>query len=109
MSCQEVCLPQSPSRRFTFSRWEAGGQSPSPHKLYQWCKALGLVLPPRTALVRVCDISPELLRFLREDPARLHALSPEKFEQFVAERLDRAGFLFAPGFEPLLDPHQAFM
>jgi transcriptional regulator with XRE-family HTH domain len=78
--------------RFTFSRWEAGGQSPSAGRLYLWCKALGLVLPPRTALVRVCDNSPELLRFLREDPARLHALSPEKFEQFVAERLDRAGF-----------------
>jgi transcriptional regulator with XRE-family HTH domain len=78
--------------RFTFSRWEAGGQSPSTHKLYQWCKALGLVLPPRTALVRVYDISPELLRFLREDPGRLRALSPDKFEQFVAERLDRMGF-----------------
>jgi hypothetical protein len=68
---------------------ESGAQSPSAALMYDWCQALGLVAPARTALVRVVDFSPELLRFLQENPERLRALSPEKFERFAAERLTR--------------------
>ncbi|MCZ2153410.1 MAG: restriction endonuclease [Bryobacterales bacterium] len=43
-------------------------------------------------MVRVVDFSPELLRFLQEDPTRLRSLTPEQFERFAAERLDRMGY-----------------
>ena len=76
----------------TVSRWESGGQSPGTDALYRWCHALGLVCPPETALVRVVDFSPELLRFLQDDPTRLRSLTPDDFERFVAERLDRMGY-----------------
>src|ERR1035438_5990696 len=36
---------------------------------------------------------PELLRFLQEDPTRLQSLTPDQFEQFVANRLDRMGYI----------------
>src|ERR1019366_3170502 len=42
--------------------------------------------------VRVVDFSPELLRLLQEDPTRLRSLTPEQFERFTAERLDRMGY-----------------
>jgi len=76
-------------------RWESGAPvhpAPSLSLVYRWCQALGLVCPPRTALVRVVDFSPELLRFLQEDPARMRSLTPEQFERFTAERLDRMGY-----------------
>ena len=60
--------------------------------MYRWCQALGLVSPPNTALVRVVDFSPALLRFIQEEPERLRALTPDQFEHFVAERLDRMGY-----------------
>jgi hypothetical protein len=60
--------------------------------MYRWCQALGLVCPPKTALVRAVDFSPELLRFLQEDPNRLRSLSPDEFERFTAERLDGMGY-----------------
>jgi hypothetical protein len=62
------------------------------HLIYQWCRAFGFVCPPKTALVRVVDFSPELLRFLQEDPARLRSLTPDEFERFVANRMDRMGY-----------------
>jgi len=72
-------------------RWESGAIPPD-RVLYKWFRALGLVCPPKTALVRVGDFSPEILRFLQEDPARLRSLSPDEFERFVANRLDRMGY-----------------
>lgn len=78
--------------RITLSRWESGAQVPGMGAMYRWCQALGLVCPPQTALVRVVDFSPELLRFLKEDPTRLRSLTPEQFERFTAERLDRIGY-----------------
>jgi transcriptional regulator with XRE-family HTH domain len=76
------------------SRWENPSPLtlPTPSFVYRWCQALGLVCPPKTALVRVVDFSPLLLRFLREDPSRLRSLTPEEFERFVANRLDRMGY-----------------
>jgi transcriptional regulator with XRE-family HTH domain len=76
----------------TLESWEFGRRSPTGAEMYRWCHALGLVCPPKTALVRVVDFSPELLQFLREDPTRLRTLSPDQFERFVAERLDRMGY-----------------
>jgi transcriptional regulator with XRE-family HTH domain len=72
--------------------WEGQVGAPGPQVLYSWCQALGLVCPPKTALVRVVDFSPELLRFLQQDPTRLRSLTPDQFERFTAERLDRMGY-----------------
>jgi len=74
------------------NRWETGASAPTASILYGWLRALGLVCPPKTALVRVVDFSPDLLRFLQEDPTRLRSLPPEQFERFTAERLDRMGY-----------------
>jgi transcriptional regulator with XRE-family HTH domain len=78
--------------RIAISRWESGAQSPGSAAMYRWCKALGLISPPKSALVRIVDFSPELLRFLQEDPSRLRSLTPDQFERFTAERLDRMGY-----------------
>jgi transcriptional regulator with XRE-family HTH domain len=78
--------------RRSLSRLESGVQDAASDTLYSWCQALGLVCPPKTALVRVVDFSPELLRFLQEDPTRLRSLTPDEFERFVAGRLDCMGY-----------------
>jgi transcriptional regulator with XRE-family HTH domain len=83
---------QAGTSRFSLWNWEVGAQAPSVPTVYRWCQALGLVSPPKTALVRVVAFSPELLRFLQEDPTRLRSLTPDEFERFVAERLDRMGY-----------------
>jgi hypothetical protein len=44
------------------------------------------------SVIIVPDITPQLLQYLREDPARMSTLSPEKFEHFVAERIERMGY-----------------
>lgn len=71
--------------------WENSRRSPAEPKKYRW-QALGLVSPPNTTIARVVGFSPELLRFIQEDPERLRALTPEQFEHFVAELLDRMGY-----------------
>lgn len=91
VSQTEVALAVD-TTRIAVSRWESGAQSPGSAAMYRWCHALGLVCPPKTALVRVVDFSPELLQFLQEDPTRLRSLTPDQFERFVAERLDRMGY-----------------
>jgi transcriptional regulator with XRE-family HTH domain len=75
-----------------FSDWEGGFHLPKVQDLYRWLRSLGLVCPPRTALVRFVDFSPDLLRFLQEDPTLLRSLTPDEFECFVAERMDRMGY-----------------
>lgn len=90
---QEEVATQTGTGRFTVWKWETGAQAPSISAMYKWCHALGLVSPARTALVRVVDFSPELLRFLQEDPTRLLSLTPDEFEQFVANRLDCMGYI----------------
>lgn len=60
--------------------------------LYRALYALGVLCRPKTALVRVIDISPELLRILQENPHELRSLGPDQFESFVANRLDRMGY-----------------
>lgn len=83
---------QAQASRMAVTRWESGEQAPSLESTYRWCQALGLVQPAGTALVRVVDLSPELLHFLREDPERIRTLSSEQFEHFVAQCLERMGF-----------------
>ena len=78
--------------RIAVSRWEGGAQPPTFGPLYSWCESLGLLSPTNHALVTVAGVSPEFIRMLREDPEKLRQLSPEQFENFVAERLDRMGF-----------------
>lgn len=78
--------------RIAVSRWEAGAQPPSWGPLRRWCEALGILSATHPTLVTTVDITPQLLRFLNEDPGRLSELSPAQFERFVAERLDRMGF-----------------
>jgi transcriptional regulator with XRE-family HTH domain len=89
---QEAVATHTGTGRFTVWKWETGAQAPSISAMYKWCHALGLISPARTALVRVVDFSPELLRFLQEDPTRLRSLTPDQFERFVAERMDRMGY-----------------
>ena len=89
---QTAIAQEVDTTRIAVSRWESGTQSPGSSGMYRWCKALGLVSAPKSALVRVVDFSPELLQFLQEDPTRLRSLTPDQFERFVAERLDRMGY-----------------
>jgi len=89
---QEEVATHIGTGRFTVWKWESGTQAPNLSALYRWCQAFGLVCPPKAALVRVVDFSPELLRFLQEDPTRLHSLSPDEFERSVANRLDSMGY-----------------
>lgn len=78
--------------RITISRWESGAQPPTIKTLYKWCQELGLLTPATGALVTFVDITPKLLKMLKENPEYLRRLSPSQFEQFIAERLDRMGF-----------------
>ena len=78
--------------RTAISRWEAGAQPPSIGPLFRWCRALGVLASSRGTLVTVVDVTPKLLRMLKEEPERLRQLSPSQFERFVADRLDRMGF-----------------
>src|SRR5262249_44965342 len=71
---------------------EHGRRSPKGDEMYRWCQGLGLVSPANRALVRVVDFSASFLDFIREDPERLRTLTPDQFERFVAERLDRMGY-----------------
>ena len=74
------------------ARWESGKRSPKGSEMYLWCQSLGIVAQPHTALVRVVDFSPMLLQFLQDDPGRMRSLTPDQFERFVADRLDRMGY-----------------
>ncbi len=89
---QETLAARMSTSRIAMSRWENGAQPPSRGQLDKWCKSLGLLMPNNPTIVRCVDITPSLLRFLKEDPTRLHELSPAQLEQLVAERLDRMGF-----------------
>ena len=37
-------------------------------------------------------MTPELIKFLKDDPRHFREISPERFEQFAADRLDRMGY-----------------
>lgn len=78
--------------RISVSRWEGGAQPPSLGPLYEWGEALGLLSPTSGSHVTLIDITPKLLKLLKDDPYKLKEFSPEKFEQFVANRFDRMGF-----------------
>ena len=94
MSQQDVADNVQTSR-IAVSRWESGAQAPGTGAAYRWCEALGIVSPGKSH-VRVINITPELLRFLREDAERLRLLTPEQFENFVGERLERMGYYVEP-------------
>jgi transcriptional regulator with XRE-family HTH domain len=85
--------------RITFSRWESGAQPPTWNKLLAWCHALGVLAPEGALIIQPApiiqlmpNITPEMLQFLREDPQRLHGITPEQFENLACDRLDRMGF-----------------
>lgn len=48
--------------------------------------------PSSPLLIRVVDLSPSILNSLRENPDRIRQLSPQQFEIFVANCLERMGF-----------------
>jgi transcriptional regulator with XRE-family HTH domain len=78
--------------RIALSRWESGMQSPSREPFYRWCQALGLFANRQATVVTMVDISPHLLKLLREHPEKLREISPSQLEHLIAERLDRMGF-----------------
>jgi len=78
--------------RIALSRWESGAQPPSVGPLYEWGKELGLFSYSNGSYVSVIDISDKLLTLIKEDPTIINQLTPEQFEQFIANRLDRMGF-----------------
>lgn len=41
--------------------------------------------------IEIINLSPVILKWLQEDPERIAALSPEQFEDLIADRLTRAG------------------
>ena len=47
---------------------------------------------PSSVVVAVCEVSTELIRLLRDNPAGMRGLSPRRFEYLVAALLERQGF-----------------
>ena len=92
---QSELAAQVGTSRIALSMWELGAQAPGKDAMYRWCQSLGIFCPPRTVLVRVVDVSPELLLALKENPDELRRLSPDQFEAFIANRLDRMGYSVA--------------
>jgi transcriptional regulator with XRE-family HTH domain len=78
--------------RIALSQWERGRWPPSMRPIYQWCTALGLVAEDDEPQVSFLDVTPQLLMLLRDNPDELRNLSPERFEQVIAERIDRMGY-----------------
>jgi len=72
---------------------ESGASSLTLEQCVEWSRALGLYAECEVPLVQLIgNITPELIRSLREDPGRFRQMSPEQFERFAAERLDRMGY-----------------
>jgi transcriptional regulator with XRE-family HTH domain len=78
--------------RITLSRQESGAQPPSRAELYKWCQSLSLVTTTTAARVQIVEITTQVRQLLEHDPSHLARLTPEQFERFVAERLDRMGY-----------------
>ncbi len=90
---QEDLAAMVGTNRITLSRWEGGAQPPSRGPLRRWASALGILAGGNREIITVVDSTRHLVEVLRQDPVRLSELSPEQFEIFVAERLDRMGYL----------------
>ncbi len=60
--------------------------------MYKWCEALGLVSSENAPQISFLDVTPQLILLLGNNPEALRSLSPERFEHFVAERIDRMGY-----------------
>lgn len=78
--------------RIDLSRWEQGTHFPTSGLLRRWAVGLGLLAGGKSTLVKVIDVTPELLDLLRREPTELVNLAPERFEMVVADRLDRMGY-----------------
>ena len=78
--------------RIALSRWESGSQLPTIGSLYEWGYQLGLFSQNNGSYVSVVDISSNIVKLLKEDPTIINRFSPEQFENFIANRLDRMGF-----------------
>lgn len=78
--------------RITLSRWESGSQLPTAGPLRRWCVALGLLADSRPSIVTIVDVSPQLLRILKDRPEEMQKLSPSQFERLIADRLTEMGF-----------------
>ena len=89
---QEQLSLRIETSRIALSQWEIGHQPPSIGQLIRWCTALGL-MTKKSPIVSFMEISQRLIPILRVSPEEIHKLNPTQFEQFVAERLDRMGYL----------------
>lgn len=89
---QESLAHKTGASRIALSRWESGAQPPSSGLLLRWCEGLDLLSSQHPTIVKVTDITPEVLDLLRKDPLNLRRISPEMFEHFIADRLDHMGF-----------------
>ncbi len=78
--------------RITLSRQESGAQPPSRAGVYRWCQALNLVTTTTEARVQIVEITTRIMEVLEHDPSQMASLTPEQFERFVAERLERMGY-----------------
>lgn len=90
---EEVVAARLQTDTVRLTRLEAGIELPPVMELLAWSVALGVHARARMPIVRIVDdITPELLRALRENPNGLRNLTPAQFERFVADRLSRMGF-----------------
>jgi transcriptional regulator with XRE-family HTH domain len=89
---QEELATRVAITRISLSRWEEGAQAPTRGPLRRWAAALGLLAGGESQLITVVDATHELVRLVEHQPERLQDLSPEQFELFVAECLDRMGY-----------------
>jgi transcriptional regulator with XRE-family HTH domain len=78
--------------RIALSQWERGRWPPSMGPIFRWCAALGLVAEEDEPQVSFLDVTPQLIVLLRDNPNELRNLSPERFEDVIAERIDRMGY-----------------
>jgi len=88
---QKALSEQASISRISLGLAEIGKSPLSVGELWRICLALGLVTDSKN-IVQVVNISSRLVDLLKEDLSVLYGLSPSEFEQFIAERLDRAGF-----------------
>ena len=73
-------------------QWENGIAPNNVAMMFRWLKALGLLADENNTIVTSIDVTNRFLEIIRNDPAALRNLSPEQFERFVAERIEKMGF-----------------
>jgi transcriptional regulator with XRE-family HTH domain len=73
------------------AEWESG-YIPEFAQLYPWLEALQMVIPKRTNLVQLIDITERIIPVLLQNPDEIFKLTPEAFERLIAERLEKMGY-----------------